>query len=210
MLRTVRRIRRSLTIRRDEARIVAYREIDGFLSPYEAVALYQLAAALPPGGTILEIGSWKGKSTYCLARGLQQGKVFAIDPFDAAGEPGSHELYLARRGSSTLREQFEQRMNTLGVLDKIVVLQGYSTQYVGHVPRIDLLFIDGDHSIHGTGFDYLNYEPFLASGGYIAFHDYYPERKDLGPTWVIENKVLPSGRYMPRGRYDSLWVGQKK
>lgn len=125
------------------------------------------------------------------------------------GEQGSHEIYLAHRGSSPLLDQFTQRMRALGVADKIEVLQSYSAQFVGRIPRIDLLFIDGDHSIEGCSFDYLNYAPALVPGGYIAFHDYDPRRKDLGPTRVIEQKVIPSGHFRKVRVYDSLWVGQK-
>lgn len=207
--RAINSVRRTAAIWRDEPSIRAYRDIEGFLSPYEAVSLYRLAAGLGPDSTIVEIGSWKGKSTYCLARGLRAGRVVAIDPFDAAGEQGSREIYSANRGSGPLLDQFTRRMDALGVSPKIEVLQGYSTQFVGRIPRIDLLFIDGDHSIDGCGFDFLNYAPALAPGGYIAFHDYNPSRKELGPTWVIERKVLPSGRFRQIGCYDALWVGQK-
>ena len=37
--------------------------------------------------------------------------------------------------------------------------------------KVDLLFVDGDHSQAGVESDYLNYEPFVASGGIVAFHD---------------------------------------
>ena len=208
-MRIINKLRRTFYIWRDKSAVPNYGQIEGFLSPYEAVSLYRLASKLGQESTIVEIGSWKGKSTYCLARGLRSGHVIAIDPFDAAGEQGSHEIYITNRGAGPLLEQFTQRMTSLGVADKIDVLQGYSTQFVGHIPHIDLLFIDGDHSIDGCGFDFFNYSPALASGGYIAFHDYDPRRKDLGPTWVIEQKLMPSGLFRPIGVYDSLWVGQK-
>ncbi|HMQ30108.1 MAG TPA: class I SAM-dependent methyltransferase [Chloroflexaceae bacterium] len=208
-MRMIKAARRILTVQRYQPAIKPYQSIDGFLSPYEAVMLYRLAAGLPAQSTIVEIGSWKGKSTYCLARGLRSGRVIAIDPFDAAGEEGSREIYAASKGNGALREQFERQMLDLGVRDKIEIFQGYSPQFVSQIPRIDLLFIDGDHSIDGAGFDFLNYAPTVVKRGYIAFHDYYPERKQLGPTWVVENKVLPSGDYQPVGIYDSLWVGRK-
>ena len=40
--------------------------------------------------------------------------------------------------------------------------------------KIDLLFIDGDHSYTGTRLDYYNFIPFMASGGVIIFHDVNP------------------------------------
>ena len=54
---------------------------EGLISEAEAKRLYELAQNC--GGTIVEIGSWKGKSTVCLALGSKvrrKGKVFAIDP----------------------------------------------------------------------------------------------------------------------------------
>jgi hypothetical protein len=187
-----------------------YRDIDGWLSYNEATALYLLSTLLPPGGTIVEIGCWKGKSTYCLAKGLRKnGEIIAIDPFDGSGEPGSHELYEQRRGIIPLFDQFISNMASLNVLDKIRPESGFSHQFVGQFPKINLLFIDGDHSIEACDFDFLNYSSFIPSGGYVAFHDFDESRKDLGPTWVVENRVAPSKEYKFWGIFDTLWVAQK-
>lgn len=190
--------------------IKAYRSIDGFLSTYEAVTLYRLASELPANSTIVEIGSWKGKSTYCLALGLRDGKVIAIDPFDSSGEPGSAEIYQAQHGNGTLFTQFRTRMEDLGVWDKIEVREGYSHQFVGQTLQIDLLFIDGDHSCEGCDYDFTNYASYLAKGGILAFHDVDPNREELGPTWVVNNRVIPSESFTFIGLFDSLWVGRRK
>jgi len=39
------------------------------------------------------------------------------------------------------------------------------------VSEVDLLFIDGDHSYHGSKMDYDMYKPLVRPGGIIAFHD---------------------------------------
>lgn len=41
--------------------------------------------------------------------------------------------------------------------------------------QIDLLFIDGDHSLEGVNADYEMYAPFVRKGGIIAFHDIVPD-----------------------------------
>ena len=187
----------------------AYLTIEGFLAPTEAMALYRYASKVPAGGNILEIGCWKGKSTCCLASGLRRGTVNVIDPFDAYGEPGSGEVYEIKRGEKALVDQFKDTMSQLGMLEKINVLEGYSRDFVGKIPMLDLLFIDGDHSIAGCRFDYENYAPQLKSGGYLALHDYYPERADLGPTYVIHDIINKTAAYRPMGVYGSLWVAQK-
>jgi len=43
--------------------------------------------------------------------------------------------------------------------------------------KLDLLFIDGDHTYEGVGQDFLNYSPLVRKGGWIAFHDIIPDYK---------------------------------
>lgn len=190
-------------------RLRPHKDIDGFLAPIEAVGLCEYASKLGPDSTVVEIGSWKGKSTYCLAAGLKSGKVYAIDPFDASGEESSAGLYDTLKGEQPLLEQFKENMRNCGVLDKVQPMPGPSSKFVGEIKAVDLLFIDGDHSVEGCKYDYDHFEPDLKVGGYLLFHDYHPERKDLGPTWVIENQVIPSGRYEFCERMAALWIGRK-
>ena len=189
--------------------IEGYKEIDGWLSEKEAYGLYYIASKINSNGIIVEIGSWKGKSTYCLAKGLKNGKIYAIDPFNAIGESGSKEIYEQNKGNIPLYEQFKSKMLHLGVLSKIEPLQGYSNQFIKEFSKIDFLFIDGDHSIAGCDHDYLNYSPLVSIGGFIAFHDYDPNRDELGPTWVIKNRVINNPDFKFLKLYDSLWVAQK-
>ena len=72
----------------------------GFLTEREARFLALAAAATPADGVILEIGSFKGKSTVGLASIAAQyalGKVVAVDPFTA---PASTDASLDGAASS--------------------------------------------------------------------------------------------------------------
>jgi MMP 1-O-methyltransferase len=184
-----------------------YRSIDGFLTEAEAVALFRLANRTGRETTVVEIGSWKGKSTYCLARGIQTGCLHAIDPFDAAGEPGSAEIYAKQRGDQPLRDEFERNLGACR--ERVLIHQGFSREFVTAFSSIDLLLVDGDHSVAGCRFDFESFGPKVVRGGFIAFHDYYPDRGELGPTWVIEHLVKPGGEFEECFRADSLWVGRK-
>src|SRR4051794_41857731 len=58
-------------------------DIPGWLTDEEGEALYDLARRCRGDGAIVEIGSWKGKSTVCLGLGSQAGAsvpIYAIDP----------------------------------------------------------------------------------------------------------------------------------
>jgi MMP 1-O-methyltransferase len=202
------RIKEKFTLRN----ISKVHSIDGWLSSNEALGLYDVASRLPAGAVVVEIGSWQGKSTYCIAKGLKSGTVNAIDPFNAAGgaDEGSEKIYLDKKQNKDLMQGFIDNMTSRNVMDKIVVKRGYSFDFANEFPRIDFLFIDGDHSIEGCQRDFEMFSPKLVSGGYIAFHDFYPDRSDLGPTHVINNIVLKSPEYSFYGKFDSLWVGKKK
>jgi hypothetical protein len=191
-------------------KIKQYQTIEGWLSVKEAVNLYRFVSQVKgPQPVIVEIGSWKGKSTYCLAKGFSKGKLITIDPFDGSGENGSVEIYQLQKGGEPLIDQFKNNMKRLGVLKQIEILEGRSQQFIGLFSKIDLLFIDGEHSVKACDSDFLGYAPALVSGAYLIFHDYQPSRKELGPTWVVENRVLPSNFFKFIGLFDSLWVGQK-
>ena len=53
--------------------------------------------------------------------------------------------------------------------------------------KIDLLFLDGDHSYEGIKQDFEMYSPLVRSGGLIGFHDIKPSLPDnwrqVGPYW---------------------------
>lgn len=186
-----------------------YVNIEGWLTEKEAYGLYNIASKLGKKAVIVEIGSWKGKSTYCIAKGLKNGMIYAIDPFNAEGEEGSKDIYQQNKGEVPLLDQFISKMKQLGVIEKIKDLKGYSNEFVEQVGPVDFLFIDGDHSIEGCKYDFENYSQKLKPGGYLAFHDFYPERDELGPTWVIKNLVLKNENYTFFRQYDSLWVAKK-
>jgi MMP 1-O-methyltransferase len=175
-------------------------KIDGWMNVASAVELYRIASLLPEKAKIVEIGAYKGRGTSCLARGLQNGKVIVIDTFDSrATQP-------ALEGQETL-DEFLLNMQERNLLSKIKILCGPSSEFVKRIPKIDFLVIDGDHSITQCQYDYDNYACLIPVGGYIAFHDYYSDRPDLGPTWVIHNCIGKQYEFV--GLYETLWIGKK-
>jgi hypothetical protein len=208
IIRRFKKLFDKLKFKNSLSKIIEYKNIDGWLTDNEAFGLYSIAEKIRRNGTIIEIGSWKGKSTFCLAKGLKKGKIFAIDPFNAEGEPGSKEIYENAKGEVPLFEQFVTTMKKYGILDKIEPLKGFSNQFLNQFEEIDFLFIDGDHSIEGCDFDFTHFSPYVRKGGFIAFHDYDPDRSDLGPTWVINNR-LANGEYEFYKKYDTLWIAKK-
>src|SRR5262245_54336405 len=135
------------------ATLLPFASIDGWLTVDEAIALFELARSLPDEEPLaVEIGSWQGKSSICLANGLagkSRPRLCCIDPFDASGDDASAGAYGARADglASGLRGTFETNLREAGVREVVDVHQGRSHDEAAswHSP-IDLLFVDGDHS----------------------------------------------------------------
>lgn len=196
--------------RQQVLKIIGYfRNIEGWLSDKEAIGLYLIARKLSKNSIIVEIGSWKGKSTFCIDKGLKKGTIYAIDPFNAEGESGSKEIYEANKGTQPLINQFQDNIKLANSNNKIEILKGYSNQFADYFKEIDFLFIDGDHSIEGCKYDYETFSGFVKVGGFLAFHDYDPERFDLGPTWVINNRLKNNHDFAFYKSYDSLWIAKR-
>ena len=142
--------------------------IDGLLREEEAGCLYSLARNC--GGNIVEIGSWKGKSTVCLALGSKVGsggKVFAIDPHQGLADDCA-ELHWAENTEPIFRENIKKAKAD----DIVIPLVMKSEEAVtGWAEPISLLFIDGAHDYESVKKDFLLWAPYLKEGGFIAFHD---------------------------------------
>jgi predicted O-methyltransferase YrrM len=173
-----------------------YREIEGWLSDREAQILYRTARRLPAASRVLEIGSWKGKSTYCIASGLRDGIIYALDPFDGSDVP----KHLA--GAMPLLDQFKHNLGR-GLMERVEIKRGRSADFAGTFQNLDFVFIDGDHSIAACRYDYETYGPAVKQGGWLAFHDYRPNQ-ELGAAWVVDQLVKPSGEWEWQGNFDSV------
>lgn len=154
--------------------------IDGWLSDREALFLY--ASALRSReikGNIVEIGSWKGKSTVCLAWALKGTKkiAYAVDP---------HEGIRFNKGKSTEHSTypiFRKNLRKAGVLSIVKPIVKTSVRASRTFQdNVSLLFIDGLHDYGNSKQDCMHWEPFLSDGGTIAFHDAYCGTKGVFRT----------------------------
>ncbi len=144
--------------------------VEGWLSHHEAILLYELAKKVSAQGEIVEIGSYKGKSTIALASGLyaskKLGKIWAIDPHEGIIKEGQHFP-----NKKTFND-FKKNIQTAGVesLVQPVVETSRKAAKEWNQP-IRLLFLDGLHDYQHTVEDYRIWSPWVVKGGVIAFHD---------------------------------------
>lgn len=153
------------------------RAIDGWLDDMQGYALALLAEQGPGVGAIVEIGSFKGRSTAWLAYGAKcanRERITAIDPFTGSPEhqPGQDwaDPDLAALGSTL--PVFEANLRKLDLLDYVDPVVSVSADAARNWKEpIRLLFIDGDHSYEGSQLDFDSWSPHVVPGGLIALHD---------------------------------------
>ena len=180
--------------------------IDGWLSDSEAKYLYSLASRGPSQGAIVEIGSWKGKSTIVLASGSSargREKVYAVDHHKGSAE---HEG-MGYKDINTEGE-FRKNIKTAAVENHVIPLVMTSIDAVRNWQGpIRLLWIDGDHDYEAVKSDFLLWEPHVVPGGVIAFHDTYSWE---GPRRVVEEYILGSDHFSILGFVDSITAVRKQ
>src|SRR5919108_830374 len=160
-------------------------DIPGWLTDEEGEALYDLARSCRGDGVIVEIGSWKGKSTVCLGLGSQAGSsvpVYAIDP-NADSRFGDFKTNVERAGIAEL-------VRPIASLSQAAA--------AGFDQAIELLFVDGSHEYDLVLEDFEQWVPKVIDGGRVAFHD---------TTWTKgPRKVVGSGIYRSRRFKDARFV----
>lgn len=181
----------------------ATRGVTGFLTEPEARFLGTAAACTPAKGEIVEIGSFKGRSSVMLATVAKHyglNPIVAIDPHNFNNPP----LHVHRTSpEATSFDEFQTNLRQAGVADFVTPHRQYSTEVAKNWNRpIRLLWIDGDHSYQGAKDDFDGFVGHLQPGGIVAFHDALHE--DPGPIRVFVEDVLRSDRFGAAGFVGSI------
>ena len=126
--------------------MAAIEAVDGWLTADQGRRLYAAAAACPPHGRIVEIGSFRGRSTIVLASAAPAGaEVVAIDPH-AGTDRGPREIAGHEREAQADRAAFDANLATAGVADRVRHVAALSTEAQAMVSGpIDVLYVDGAH-----------------------------------------------------------------
>ncbi|MBU2219984.1 class I SAM-dependent methyltransferase [Patescibacteria group bacterium] len=175
----------------------------GWTSLKERKFLYKEAKKVKNEGAIVEVGSWKGRSTIWLAQGSKDGsgsKIYAIDHFI-----GSSEHQSPGKPVWTF-DEFKNNIKMAGLEDLVepIVANSESAAKNWYLP-IKFIFIDGAHEYEEVKKDFMLWHPFLAESGVIALHDCAPDIEAIlgglpifglpGPREVAEKYILSSANF---------------
>jgi hypothetical protein len=149
------------------------RDVLGWLHYDEGKELWRLAH----GKRVLEVGSYCGKSTICLAQSAAE--VHSIDPHDGRATPEPRDT----------EEDLRANLWAYGVKHKVSIHKGCFSESdvwqveAGQTPPFDLVFIDGAHDLDSVRNDIACARRVLSADGLLAFHDYRAKPGDFDGRW---------------------------
>jgi predicted O-methyltransferase YrrM len=152
-----------------------WQDIEGFFSHNDSCVIQTVSK----DKIVLEIGSWKGRSTVCIAEIAEQ--VFACDPHTAFNTQLLGEEFISLE---------EWKENTKGY-ENIILLLGKS---IDEVPKLrddffDVVFIDGCHFYASVKEDIELSIPKLKNEGIFVFHDWgWDGNNDGGVCRAVHEK----------------------
>ena len=175
--------------KKDESRVSGH-HIPGWMQDIE---LYWLEEQAKFYDTIVEIGSWKGRSSYALASNCE-GKVYCVDHYQ-----GGYSDTYSVNGDEKAKKEFLKHMRPFLKSGKATLLEMTSEEAAAKCDgRVDMVFIDGAHDYASVKKDIMAWLPntrLLMCG-----HDYDVEDvkkavdeifgkavvKGFGNIWCVE------------------------
>lgn len=187
-----------------DAAIDKVMQVEGQCTKAELLSLLELASQVSATECIVEIGSYRGRSTLALAYGSRfskKARVFAVDPHvDYVGPKGG--VYGPADQAELYRNIHETQM---GDLISVVSLPSLNAAAAWTDRNIGLLWIDGDHRYEGCRGDFDAWASHLIPDAVVAFHD----SSDEGVERTI-TELLDEGKLEKLGGIHSLsWFSFK-
>lgn len=178
--------------------------VDGWMSPDQGVALFRAAADCPPGGRIVEIGSFRGRSTILLAVAADPSvEIVAIDPH-AGNDRGPQEIEGFVDEAADDHRIFVANLERAGVRDRVRHVRAFSDDAHSEVDDpIDVLYVDGAHRYAPALADIRSWGDRVSDDGVLLIHDSF---SSIGVTAAILRHLVAHRRWRYVGRARSLAI----
>lgn len=142
----------------------------------EIVPLLDAISAIEPR-RLCEIGSYDGGTLFLFAQAAHPSAHLISLDLEFGGGRGRYFPTFARPGQRVTCIQADSH-------------QASTRDLVGNQlgnEQLDVLFIDGDHSLDGVTRDFELFSPLVRKGGLIAFHDIVPDYRTRFGTPTASN-----------------------
>ncbi len=179
-------------------------DVDGWMSPDQAEALYDAASACHAGDQIVEIGSFRGRSTIVLASAAADGvAVVAIDPH-AGNDRGPQELDGFADEAEADHDIFNANLAAAGVSNRVRHVRAMSDAAHAEVDgEVAVLYVDGAHRYGPARQDIRDWGRRVRPGGTMLIHDSFAS---IGVTLAIVRELMFGTRFRYIGRARSMTI----
>ena len=194
-------------------------DVKGFLSDKEAKKLQELFLNVHHLGSVLEIGTYCGKSTlnFGLIAKKIGGLIYTVDHHTGSEEHQlgeeyhDEDLYDKRLKKFNTLPEFLKNLRSSNLENFIIPIISKSANASETFSElISLLFIDGGHSLEAALSDYNSWKDKICSGGLLVIHDVFPNPQDGGrPPFEIYSKAQKSKQFEDLGIYETLGILKK-
>lgn len=180
--------------------------IPGWMAETELCQLEKWASSVSKNGVIVEVGSFLGRSSFCLGASCDPSvTVYCIDPFGSNVDI-LHDYSHVQGPAIGVYDTNKIFLENTKDLKTIKQLVGYSPETINYPgDKIDIFFLDASHA-NPSDINYINYfTQFIKPGGILCGHDY--NIQGFSPD-IMENVRLLEKRYnKPVTLYEnsSLW-----
>lgn len=167
--------------------------IDGWMRFCELTYLYETAKGQP---SIVEVGSWKGRSSHALLTGCK-GQVTCIDTWN-----GSKDVFDDTNRLAKQEDIFETFKKNVGHFENLKIIRKSSVEAAkdfkdGSIP---FLFLDAGHTKDEVLEDIKVWLPKVQKGGIFAGHDF------LDGTWMGVVEAVNESFGKPDEIHGTIWV----
>jgi predicted O-methyltransferase YrrM len=157
--------------------MTTWKEIPGFFD-YPDVYKFWFDK-VPDNGTLVEVGSWRGRSTSCMGSIIKNSnktvKFYAVDTWEGSDEHKDHIEELSLQGK-TLFDDFKNNIQLCEVSDYVIPLRLKSIEAAKQFEdnSLDFVHIDASHDYESVLEDIIAWYPKVKQGGIISGDDYVP------------------------------------
>lgn len=149
---------------------------DGWFGESDIKVYSDLMNQVPDGGTVVELGVWKGRSLCSVAEIIKRKnlKVWAVDTFAGTETTPEEKETLASVARNTdIQKIFEQNLKDFGLTPYVTVIKDstFNAHTLFKEKMFDLLFLDADHQSEAVRKDIKNWYFKVKTHGVFSGHN---------------------------------------